>query len=100
MENIKALEKFGLSEKEAKVYLACLELGEDTASDISLKSNLPRTLIYDILEKLIDEKRIDTISEIGTNFAVSFDYVLYDLKDKSESHHSVSFSDVKTQSQK
>ncbi len=54
MEIIKALEKFGLSEKEAKVYLACLELGEVTASDISLKSNLPRTLIYDILERLID----------------------------------------------
>jgi len=54
MEIIKSLEKFGLSEKEAKVYLACLELGEVTASDISLKSNLPRTLIYDILERLID----------------------------------------------
>jgi len=48
------LVKFGLSEKEAKVYLACLELGDSLASDISLKSNLPRTLIYDILERLID----------------------------------------------
>ncbi|MFA5992966.1 MAG: helix-turn-helix domain-containing protein [Candidatus Pacearchaeota archaeon] len=54
MENIEALQKFGLSEKESKVYLANLELGEATANDISLKSNLPRTLIYDILERLID----------------------------------------------
>ena len=51
---IKALEKFGLSEKEAKLYLTSLELGEDTASNISIKSSLPRTLVYDILERLID----------------------------------------------
>jgi len=54
MESLESLKKFGLSEKEAKVYLACLELGASLASDISLKSSLPRTLIYDILERLID----------------------------------------------
>ncbi len=54
MELIKALEKFGLSEKQSKTYLACLELGESTANDISIKSNLPRTLVYDLLEKLIE----------------------------------------------
>ncbi len=48
------LEQFGLSEKESKVYLAALELGETTASKIALKSGLPRTLVYDILERLID----------------------------------------------
>src|SRR4030042_3315601 len=54
MEILESLKKFGLSEKEAKVYLACLGLGASLASDISLKSSLPRTLIYDILERLID----------------------------------------------
>ncbi len=53
MEIIQSLKKFGLSEKEANVYLSCLELGETTATDISIKSNLPRTLVYDILERLI-----------------------------------------------
>lgn len=53
MEAIQSLKKFGLSEKEGKVYLSCLELGETTATDISIKSNLPRTLVYDILERLI-----------------------------------------------
>ncbi len=51
---IENLTKFGLSEKEAKVYLSSLELGDSAASDIALKSNLPRTLVYDILERLID----------------------------------------------
>src|SRR3989338_1860267 len=54
MEIIENLQKFGLSEKESKVYLACLELGDSLASDISLKSNLPRMLVYDLLERLID----------------------------------------------
>lgn len=54
MEIIESLKKFGLSEKEAKVYVACLELGDSLASEISLKSNLPRTLVYDILERLIE----------------------------------------------
>lgn len=49
-----ALKQFGLSEKEAKVYMGCLELGESSASEISVKTDLPRTLVYDILERLID----------------------------------------------
>lgn len=51
---IEELKKFGLSEKEARVYLASVELGDTTASAISIKSNLPRTLVYDILERLIE----------------------------------------------
>lgn len=54
MEIIESLEKFGLSEKEAKVYIANLELGNSLAGDIALKSDLPRTLVYDLLERLID----------------------------------------------
>ena len=49
-----ALKKFGLAEKEAKAYLACLELGDCLASEISAKTSIPRTLVYDLLEKLID----------------------------------------------
>ncbi|MEK6899254.1 MAG: helix-turn-helix domain-containing protein [Nanoarchaeota archaeon] len=50
---IEELKEFGLSEKEAKVYLASLELGNTTASNIAIKSNLPRTLVYDLLERLV-----------------------------------------------
>lgn len=52
---ILALTKFGLSEKESKVYLACLELGEATAYDIALKTHLPRTLIYDLFKRLMEQ---------------------------------------------
>jgi len=53
-ELLPALQKFGLSKKESTTYLATLALGDATANDISLKSELPRTLTYDLLERLID----------------------------------------------
>lgn len=53
METISALRKFGLSEKEAKVYLCLLGLGEALASEVGAKTNIPRQLIYDLFERLI-----------------------------------------------
>lgn len=53
MEIIEALQDFGLSEKEARVYITGLELGSSSAGDIAIKSSIPRTLVYDLLEKLI-----------------------------------------------
>lgn len=48
-----ALIKLGLSEKEAKVYLATLELGEDTVQNIAKKAGVNRATTYVILEKLM-----------------------------------------------
>ncbi|MDD3486891.1 MAG: helix-turn-helix domain-containing protein [Candidatus Moranbacteria bacterium] len=42
------LEKLGLSDKEAKVYLAVLELGEGNIAQIAKKSGVKRTTVYDI----------------------------------------------------
>lgn len=47
------LMKLGLSEKEAKVYLAALELGEDTVQNIARKAKINRATTYVILEKLM-----------------------------------------------
>lgn len=47
------LEKLGLSRKEAKVYLAALNLGEASpVSTIARKASIHRTSVYDTLEKL------------------------------------------------
>lgn len=48
------LTKAGLKEKEAKVYLAALELGVTTVLSISRKTGLKRTTIYEILPSLIN----------------------------------------------
>jgi sugar-specific transcriptional regulator TrmB len=50
---ISLLEKLGLSEKEAKVYLAALELGEDSVQNIGKKASVNRATTYVILEKLM-----------------------------------------------
>jgi len=49
---IEQLQEYGLSEKEAKVYLACLKAGPSTASRISTLTDLRRSTTYDVLESL------------------------------------------------
>jgi len=46
------LRDYGLSEKEAKVYLACLKSGASTANKISNLTELRRSTTYDILQAL------------------------------------------------
>lgn len=47
------LKKLGLTEKEAKIYLAALELGADTIQNIAKKSGLKRPTVYVLAEELI-----------------------------------------------
>lgn len=44
---------FGLDKKETNVYLACLELGVATASDIARKAGIQRTYFYDLSTNLM-----------------------------------------------
>ncbi len=46
-------ENFGLTDTEIEIYLALLELGEATASEIALKNSLNRTFTYDRLDQLL-----------------------------------------------
>lgn len=46
------LEGVGLSEREARVYLSLLELGESSALQVAEKTNIKRTNTYDILRIL------------------------------------------------
>jgi len=46
------LKTYGLNEKQARVYLACLQLGSAPAHRISQSAGLPRSTCYEILETL------------------------------------------------
>ncbi len=48
------LEKIGLTKKQAKIYLACLKLGETSIKDMAKKSGIKRTTIYDLIDGMID----------------------------------------------
>ena len=54
----KALNSLGLSEKETAVYLAILELGRGTVTEISRKANINRTSGYDILDSLAHQSLV------------------------------------------
>jgi len=53
-----ALINIGLDEKQAKVYLACLELGPSSVLEISKKSGINRATVYYIIEELVAKNLI------------------------------------------
>jgi len=56
----KQLEKLNLSTREADVYVELLELGETTVEQISRKSKIKRTTVYDVIETLKEKGLIGT----------------------------------------
>lgn len=50
------LQNFGLTEKETKIYLANLELGPSTVTDIAKHAGVQRTTAYTIIQNLAEQK--------------------------------------------
>lgn len=55
------LDKFGLTLTEEKVYLALLGSGLSAAADIIKKTQLHRTTVYDVLDRLIEKGLVSYI---------------------------------------
>ncbi len=64
MKNI--LENLGLDQTEAKIYLALLELGPSTVTEITSTADITRTLGYHVLEKLENHNLVKSVSR-GTS---------------------------------
>ncbi len=62
------LEDIGLSHNEASIYLALLETGLATASEIAKKSRVHRTNVYDVLERLIEKGLVSYITRYKTKY--------------------------------
>jgi hypothetical protein len=52
MDSLQALRQIGMSDKEAQVYLALLQLGRATAYSVAVKTGLKRPTVYLILDDL------------------------------------------------
>ena len=78
------LVSFGLSEKEAKVYLALLELGPSSVTEISRRAKVARTNTYHLLNALLSYGLVS--SDEGGNKALFSaekpDRLLYMLKER------------------
>lgn len=83
---IDVLKNLGLTNKEAKIYLACTELGSTIVSQISKHAGVNRVTTYDILEKLIKKGFINyfTKNKIKYFSAVKPDTVYKVTKQKTE----------------
>ncbi len=58
----------GLTDGEAKVYLAMLELGSSTTGPIIEKSKIARSFIYNILDKLMEKGLVSYIIRENTKY--------------------------------
>lgn len=65
------LEKFGLTTKQVKVYLACLELGGGKVSDIARRASIKRTTCYYVLSELMQSGLITKTQDKKVVFFIS-----------------------------
>lgn len=82
-ETLKAL---GLEENEIKVYLALLDYGEASATQLSERTGLGRVHMYQITDKLIHRGIISSILKEGVKYFLAVDpsHFLKDLQQKEE----------------
>jgi hypothetical protein len=62
---ISSLKEYGLSEKEAKIYLVTLELGSAPASTIGRRAGIKRVTAYALLQDLQRKQVIQSIEKGG-----------------------------------
>jgi HTH-type transcriptional regulator, sugar sensing transcriptional regulator len=79
---IKLLGNTGFTEKEARIYLALLELGKGDVSDIAKASDLKRSIIYVLLEGLMKRGYVSELpnQKINTYQAIDPSVILGQLK--------------------
>jgi len=80
-----------LEEKEAKLYLALLELGEATATVLSKKTGVYRTLIYQLTDKMIDRGIVAFVIKNNVRWfrAADPESLLKTLQEKAEQFHAI-----------
>ena len=66
--DITQLEKIGLKEKEAKVYIALLKKGSSLANSLSKETEILRSSIYDYLDILVDKGFVSYAIKSGKKY--------------------------------
>ncbi len=80
------IENIGLTQKEARIYLAALEIGSNPVSKIATKAKLNRVTTYDIIEKLAKRGLVSSFTRAKVKFYSARDpeLVVNDFKKKVE----------------
>ena len=86
MEKEEILKEYGLTEKEIKIYLTLLSLGNVNLQEISKRVDIPRTTVYNTLTYLHQKGLISKIIKKGVTFYEASDpkKLLDNLKEKAK----------------
>lgn len=80
-EILKIFENLGIDEKQASVYLACLELGTATIQELADKSGIKRTSIYNFLDEMKGKGLLSEVEQDGRTVFIAEDP--HTLKDRA-----------------
>ncbi|WP_254537183.1 TrmB family transcriptional regulator [Halomarina litorea] len=84
---VDSLESLGLREYEAKCFVALAQLSEGTAKEISKVAGVPRSRVYDSLEKLRDRGLVDVRESNPRRYrGVPVDTAIQTLKNEFDDH--------------
>lgn len=89
--DIEKLKHIGLNDKEIKVYLALLELGDSLVSEIADKTKINRSLLYSILSDLANKGIVTYILKNSVRYyrAAEPEKILSVLKEKEKAFESI-----------
>ncbi|MBS3172278.1 hypothetical protein J4438_01690 [Candidatus Woesearchaeota archaeon] len=87
MDKEQVLRNFGLTEREIKVFLASMTLGQATVNEIAKKSNTFRTYSYDILKSLMEKGLVRYFIKSGVKYFETIEpeklvYILQEREDQ------------------
>lgn len=82
-EHMEKVQDYGLTEYEARAYLALLELHGGTAREVASLSRVPRTKIYQVLDDLHEKRLAEVIPERPKRYvAVPFEEYLEEFEEE------------------
>lgn len=76
----KILQQLGLSEKQARVYLACLELGQGSVVEVSKKAGTKRPTTYLVLDELKQKGLVSELPKEKTTLFSAEDPIMLESK--------------------
>jgi sugar-specific transcriptional regulator TrmB len=81
---LEKLQKIGLSKKESQIYLELAKLQEATANELSKKTSTQRTVVYNVLQQLIEKGFVNYIKKQSKRYySISKpESLLSDLREK------------------
>lgn len=78
------LQELGLNPKEAKVYVACFEVGSGSAQRIAERAKLPKSTTFDILKSLNSKGLVSITKKKSSNIFLASDLGIFQEKMKRQ----------------